>query len=482
MKVRIIALLWCITLSASNLCAAPFLEGNVKDEQGRPIKGVSVKIWDCVGTCLGGKTVLTDAAGHYVFEQKPFRNFPSLAISMPGRYEVSRQQSGPKLSEPDTKTPRQVNFVLGTPAAASIYLIGEVPEGWTQSLTIRSGRDVKLHRYDFKANHISGWDYWNSESLPRNESLHLVVIREPVLVKSDDPKETRKRQRENRKNRVKIISPALRLIDPQRYEIKAKIVYDDESETSYINLDSIRDALSADRTDELTVYDPKFGPPVDETIQKQALGLLKRVADAAAPWNARPSKKIDSYEYDIIDAKTNTTHIKIDQNSPSGPSWNDISRLRGFAYMPPLRWLFSQPENIVIHGFESKADQAVLDYRLKSQRGFGAGLGVGPSWNGFFTTQFSSGTIVIDTKNGTVLEHRLSRGLLGQESIETFRDYVAVNQGYAPRSLRIQSGSQDFQLSFRIHKETLWLLDEASHKNQSEPAFKVTNVIANITE
>ena len=480
MKVERVVWWWLLLSSASIVHADPFLKGKVSDEQGRPIVGASVKIWDCVGTCLGGKTVLTDAEGHYVFEKKPFQNYPSLSIFLPGRYEVSRRQTGPELHEPDSSTPRRVDFVLGTPAAATVRLQGEVPDGWTQRLVIRSGRDVELHRYDFQSKIVVGRDDWNFEMLPRNENLHLVVAREPIVEESDDPKDTKERRRQSWRNRVEIISPAIRLTDPQRYDVRATVARDTENETSYIIVESVIDAVGADRTEELTVKDPTFGPTVDAATGEKALALLRRVESTAVPWNAAPSRDIVSYEYDAINATAKTTHVKINQHSPSGPAWSDIARRRGFAYMPPLRWLFSQPENIVFHGVELNEDRAILHYRLKSIRGFGAGLGVGPDWNGFFTRRFSTGTIVIDTKTATVLEHRLSNGLLGEESVETFRDYVAVGQGYAPRSLRIKSGDQDFRLAFRIHNNKLWLLDHAFQGEEQQPAVKIENVVVTL--
>src|SRR6188508_1486251 len=112
-------LLWsCLLISSASLAsAAPYLEGSVTDEQGQPIAGASVKVWSCLGTCLGGTTVLTDTKGHYAFVDKPFQNSPLLTIDLPGRYEVSREQTGPKLEDEKSAEPRIANFVLGTPAA-----------------------------------------------------------------------------------------------------------------------------------------------------------------------------------------------------------------------------------------------------------------------------------------------------------------------------------------------------------------------------
>lgn len=482
MKLRIVAWSLFTLLYGSLLHAAPFLEGTVTDEQGRPIAGASVRISDCIGTCFGGKTVLTDEEGHYIFETKPFRNSPLLAVSMPGRYEVSREQSGPRLYEPESNTPRIAHFVLGTPAAATVRLEGDVPEGVKQTVIMRPGRGTKLRRYDLSAIQVSGWSHWNFKLLPRREAHHLVVRREAITEESDDPKETEERRRQNWRNRQEIISPAIHLVDPQRYVIRARIAEDSESETPYITLESVTDAVGIDRTEELTVPNAMFGPPVDAELRERALALLERVKESATPWNALPTKEIASYEYDAVDPDSKATHVRIDQDSPSGPAWGDIARLRGFAYMPPLRWLFSQSENVVFHGVEINEDRAVLHYRLKATRGFGAGLGVGTSWSGFFTAPFSVGTIVIDPKTAVVLEHRLSRKLLDEETIESFGDYVAVGEGYAPQSLRIQSGNRDFRLKFRIHRDRLWLLHEAFHGDQPNPSFRIEDVVVTVAE
>jgi hypothetical protein len=75
-----------------------------------------------------------------------------------------------------------------------------------------------------------------------------------------------------------------------------------------------------------------------------------------------------------------------------------------------------------------------------------------------------------------VLEHRIAAGLLGDESVETFSDYVSVGDGYAARAMRIQSGDFDFRLRFKIHNECLWLLDNASHGDNLEPVLRIENV------
>ena len=472
---NVLRAVWCLLIfsSASVVIAAPFLEGRVTDEEGRPISGATVKIWDCVGTCWGGTAVLSNSEGHYVFEKMPFQNFPNLTIDLPGRYEISRVQTGPALEEQDSSIPRQIDFVLGTPAAANVRLECETPAGWTQRLLIRPGRNVKLSRNDFDSIGDDGGKWGSFELLPRNETLHLVVVREPIVEPSDDLRETRERQRENWRNWVEIISPPIKLIEPQRYSIRASVA---PGATPSITVESVSDALGNDRTDELTIRDPSFGPPVDAATQEKALKLLERIKLGASPWNAAPDHKIAAYEYDFIGADGEKTHVKIDEDSLTGPAWSDISRQRGFAYMPPLRWLFSQPENITILGLEINDDRAVVQYRLKSGRGFGAGLGIGP-WNGFFTSNFSAGTITIDVKNATVLEHRLWCGPLGKETVETFGDYVSLGNGYAPQSLRIQSDGQDFRLKFRVYQDKLWLLNEAFQGEEQQPAAKIENVL-----
>lgn len=462
--------------------AAPFLEGTVTDEQGRPVQGVTVKIWDCIGTCLGGKVVLTDKDGHYVFEEKPFRNYPSLAISMPGRYEVSRNESGPGLSEPDTETPRRVDSVLGSPAAAIVSLKGDPPDGWTQTVSIRPGKESPVRRYEMKPRFVEGYDYWYFELLPRNEDLHLVVTRVPVVEPSDDREEMRERERESWRQRVTIVSGPIRLVDPQLYRVNASLVSSETGGAS-ISIDSITDVLGTDRTEELAQSDARFGGPVDSEAQEQALELMQQVRQAAVPWNARAVQgKIESFEYDVINQNDEVTHVRIDKNSPVGPAWSDISRQRGFAYMPPLRWLFSQPENIEFLSMEIGVERAELVYRLKSRRGSALGIGIGPSWNGFVQSSFSQGTIVIDPKKNTVLEHRYSMSPLEKESVETFGDYVAVGEGYAPEIMNINTGSLDVHLKFHVHDDSLWLLAEATRDGQEKPSLRIENVTVVSTE
>ncbi len=339
-----------------------------------------------------------------------------------------------------------------------------------------------MRRYDFYGTDTYLGRDWQVELLPRNEPLHIVVVREPVVEESDDPKVTKERQQEVRRKRVEIVSPPIRLVDPQRYHIQATVNQDAESEAFFVVVDSIQDALGVDRTAELVAKDPYFGPPVDATLRAQTLALLERVADAAKPWNASPLRDVESYEYDFIEPDGNAKQVSINQASSTGPSWNDIARLRGFAYMPPLRWLFSQPENIVFHAVEISDERATLQYRLKEGRGFTAGLGIGPSWGPFFSTGFSTGVMVIDVAHATVLEHRLSSGPLGEEAVETFSDYVAVGAGFAPQSLRIQSNGNDLRLAFKIHNERLWLLDKASLGEEPEPTIKIENVVVNVKE
>ena len=453
-----------------------FLEGRVTDEKNRPIEGATVHIADCIGTCLGGAARITDADGRYVFEHKTFRNVPSLSVSMPGRYHKSTDWKGPKLQEAVTDVPRHADFVLDTPAAATITVKGKVPDGWTQQVLLRAGRDAKLHRYDQTGNYVQGWDRWSFDIIPRSESYHVVVVQHPAVEPSEDRKVQRERERESRRQSIEFVSQPIRFVDPQRYDLQLELTESANSKTTHLGVISLKDATYQDRTAELVASDPLFGAPVNEETRKRAIKLLERVAEAATPWNARPPKSI-AYQYDVVNSKKETTHVTIDRDSPSGPSWSDISRQRGFAWMPPLRWLFSQPENVVFYRVDISDDRAELAYRLKSHRGFAAGLGVGPSWNGFFTRSFSTGSITIDPISATVLEHRFSSGPVGQQSIETFGDYVSVETGYAPKTLRIQTEGFDFRLRFLIHNDQLWLLDEATHGDAEQPSMRIENVV-----
>lgn len=467
-------LLLMIVAKAS--CSAPFLEGSVSDEMGRPIAGATVRIWDCLGTCFGGDTRITDKDGRYRFDQPGFRNMPSLSVSMPGRYHVSTDYRGPALSKTDSAESRTADFVLGTPASVEVRVKGDPPAGWTQAILLRASRDAKLHRYDLTGEHVSGWNYWRIDLVPRSESYHVVVVRQPAIEFTSDKKELRDRKRESGKQKIELVSQAIHFVNPQKYSVQVTIEADHASHSPRLQLTSIKDALAQDRLAKLADDDPLYGPPVDAEARRLAIELLQRVETAARPWNARPSKSIHSFSYDAVDASGKRTPVTITQDSPVGPAWSDISRLRGFAYMPPLRWIFSQPENVTFHDVEIGEESATLVYRLKEGRGFAAGLGVGPGWNGFFSRSFSAGRLQIDLKNDTVKEHRFSSGATGEESVETFFDYVKVSDGYAPQSMRIESKKFDFHLRFKVHGDLLWLLDTASRGESESMAMRIENV------
>lgn len=481
MRAACLLALWAGCFTQASFAADPFLQGMVTDEEGRPIAGASVTVHDCIGTCLGGKTVLTGADGRYIFETKPFRNSPLLDVSMPGRYKVSQSQTGPALFEDATDTPRQADFVLGTPAAATVRITATVPEGWKQRIEVRPGRSAKVHRYPERGTEVSGWKYWDFPLLPRNEDSHLVIVREEIPPASLDDVPADKKRREHPKQ-IEIISAPFVLVDPQRYDIRASLIEDEKTGTPRLVIDSIKDALWEDRTKDLVKADPMFGSPVDAATREQALALLTRVSEVARPWNSKPAKEIASYQYDAVMKDGEKTHVERDQNSSFGPSWNDISRIRGFAYMPPLRWLFSQPDNVEFLGVDIGDETSVLHYRLKEGRGFSAGVGVGPSWNGFFSRGFSAGQLTIDTRSATVREHRMSNGPLGEESIETFTNYVPLADGMVPQELRLQSGNFDIHFDFQIHDDILWLLKEAKHRDNEEPGLKIENVVVTRAE
>jgi len=235
------AFLWALVagcFTQSGFAAPPFLQGTVTDDEGRPIAGASVTVHDCIGTCLGGKTVLTGADGRYVFETKPFRNWPLLDVSMPGRYKVSQTQTGPALTEEATDMPRQADFVLGTPAAATVRITATVPEGWKQRIEVRPGRSANVHRYPERGTEVSGWEYWDFPLLPRNEDSHLVIVREEIPPTSLDEVPAGKKRRE-RPKQIEVISPPFVLIDPQRYDIRASLIEDQENGTPRLVIDSI---------------------------------------------------------------------------------------------------------------------------------------------------------------------------------------------------------------------------------------------------
>jgi hypothetical protein len=187
---------------------------------------------------------------------------------MPGRYHVSTDYSCPELHAEDTDKPRRAEFVLGTPAAVSLRLDGEAPNGWTQSVTLRASRNVKLHRYNLTGEYTSGWSTWSFDLVPRNEPYHLVIVRKPKVKPTDDKKEMRERERESSRQLVEIASQPIRFVDPQLHSLRAAISTDEASDTTYLSLTSFQDAFGKDRLAELVDPDPMFGIPAGPDQQR----------------------------------------------------------------------------------------------------------------------------------------------------------------------------------------------------------------------
>lgn len=230
---------------------SPFLRGRVTDERGRGIEGATVTIHDCVVSCIGNTSRLTDNDGLYVFQAKPGRNEPMLGVSMPGRYVVSITSSGEPLKTLMLNEPRVADIILGTPAEAGISIHGEVPEGWDQRVVLRPKEGGTLLRYEHKP-HKGFWSQWVFTMIPRNEPYRVVLIRTPKAPAAESLEEQVRNEPIREQKRIEISSPPISFSSPQRYRVDLEIEASDGDAGTRLVFTSVTDAVEKDRKTETT--------------------------------------------------------------------------------------------------------------------------------------------------------------------------------------------------------------------------------------
>ena len=458
-------MLAALLVFAAVITADPPLSGRVLDEDGRPVIGATLTVFRCYGTCFPAGHAATDADGRYAFQTLPSDAHPLLGVTLPGRYEVSRNGTL-SYSEPD---PQVVDFVLGTPASLRVRLRDEPPAGWERSVELAWGGPADVegapgHRYDLDGRESYRGRYF--ETVPRNDRWHVVVRdrRRPAAALGSEPPE--KVEATHRWPERTWTSPPLTLPDTQQYTLRLEPATSPEGGIAFA-VTSLRDGLNSERVGELLEGDGLYGPPLTGEAEAAARRLLTDVLETAEPWLGRPQPGY-SYTYRSGDAET---RVEVTAETLASSSWKDISRVRGFAWMPPLRWLSSQPENVVLHGHTVDGGTATIAYRLREPRGRTFGIGLGP-WGPFTQGRFTAGELTVDVETHAVREHRVFSLLPGVATVETYGDPVPCGDGLAPSSLE----TKRWRLDFTVHGGRHWLLDTARPVDSDAARVTVSDV------
>jgi hypothetical protein len=150
-----------------------------------------------------------------------------------------------------------------------------------------------------------------------------------------------------------------------------------------------------------------------------------------------------------------------------------IYQRRGISYQSALDHMARKPENVIFRSIDVGPDRIEIVYSFKTRQKVSAGNGVSGSWRGYFSMGVSDGTLIIDAKTFTPIEHR-TKGLT-----ETYSNYTPLDDGHQV-PLRIQIDKMNLDWTFKLHPEGLWLFDRNTEtESGQEPVAKVTNIVIN---
>ena len=110
-------------------------------------------------------------------------------------------------------------------------------------------------------------------------------------------------------------------------------------------------------------------------------------------------------------------------------------------------------------------------YSLPERVVVSAGNGVARTWSGFFSMGVREGTLIIDAKTYTPIEHRTG------ELTEAFSNYVELRDGhYVP--LRIQISKYKLDWTFKVHEPGLWLFDHGTTGGKSDSVIARVELVS----
>jgi beta-lactamase regulating signal transducer with metallopeptidase domain/thiol-disulfide isomerase/thioredoxin len=449
--------------------------GRVTDADGKPIAGAEIWASAGWGTLRGARIATTDENGRYRgrFGQSGFiRTFdlgdaPLNPVSAQvgaykdGMYEANLNRQGGmtaayRLPKPDEEVPeyvdtnrmfirgqpREVDFVLLSAAEVSLQVLdaGGQPLGAKRitldgkelppaSSAIAQGTTEANGKFAF-VKVPAGYDWWFEVNLKDREYARSLPMK----------------------------------FAAQKYALVLK--HSIEALTGYDRLElvSAKDGAGNDVKEQIVADDPYLRPPLAAALQEKGREILRRVRDVNRYWLARPPDEVKKYAYDFKLQGKEVQPITIDD-----PVAGSIYQRRGISYYSAIDYVTANPDEVIFRGVDVGDKRIELVYALKEPVRVSAGNGVAGTWSSFFSRGVRDGTLTIDARNHTVIEHRSG------ELSETLSNYVEIRDGhYAP--LRIQISKYKLDWTFALYEPGLWLFDKGTTGGKDEYVARVQNV------
>jgi|GEM_PF-3814266 hypothetical protein len=454
--------------------------GRVTGSEGNPIKGVEIWASAGWGTLFPEMIAKTDDEGRYVgrfaasgyqisYKDADPLNLISAQVDAreEGFYEANLNRQGgmhavlrrPKSDEELPEyvdrnrlfirgIPREVDFVLkpavevivqvndrdGKPyQAARINLKGKSLPPACNVLDTTEADASGMYRF---RNVPSGFDWWFDVYHDKRNSSQSLPLNFPSTAK--------------------------------RYDVVLQRATEEITDYDRFVLVSATDETAKDVKNQIAADDKYLRPPLPPAVQEQGRDILRKLRGANRYWLVRPKAGVTRYRYEFKLPGRTPQSIEV-----TNPAEGSLYERRGISYYSAIDYLTANPETVVFRAVEVGAKQIELVYSLKDHVRVSAGNGVSGTWAGYFDRPVKDGTLIIDSKTHTPIEHH------SEDLAEYLSDYVEVDEErYVPLRILIKHLQTTFDWKFTIHKPGLWLFDKSTYQvNGVKCDVEVTNVL-----
>ena len=211
--------------------------------------------------------------------------------------------------------------------------------------------------------------------------------------------------------------------------------------------------------------------PIDPKVQAQGRAVLDRLVEANRYWLLGPPPEVKHYEYDFLLDGEGPLHVIIDN-----PSMAHLWHRQGIAWHSGLHYLARHPDQAIFDKVKIEGNQITLTYRLKKMTFVADGDGI-EKGDIYCGQNFYGGTLTVDRRTHTPSHHQC---VVVSSRSETYSDFVEVDPGhYAPRMVEVNSIVRR-RWTFAIHGPGLWLFESNQPTTGRQPKqARMENVAIN---
>ncbi|MHC4399733.1 MAG: M56 family metallopeptidase [Planctomycetota bacterium] len=261
-------------------------------------------------------------------------------------------------------------------------------------------------------------------------------------------------------------TPPMKFLSPGKHTVHLQPRVDGATGLDRLEVVSIIGPRGAEVKDRVVGYDGVEREPADAAVQAEGLAILKKLREVNRYWLGIPPSEVKNFRY-VLALKGGGREVVTVRD----PAKSTLYERRGVAYYSAIDHVARDPDNVIVREIDVENDRITLAYELKLPARVRLTMG---TLGGRMSRAIDSGTLVIDPKTHTPLEHR------SENVTEKLAQYVEIRDGYYV-PLRISVNFLNTELRFRVHHPGLWLLERAFRNgNESDAVAYVDRVSLNL--